>query len=105
MDNMETIGTYIQANMVAQARARLVKLIALVPAGDFILEAQRETVAALEAGFTCRGDTALLDLVFSEHTVATGRGGKVYLTFTTAQGRVNFFPKARWGAFIALATQ
>lgn len=53
-----------------------------------------------------RGTADLGDLtVVAPIAVRTGRGGKKYVQMETERGLVNYYPNAKFGAFVALATE
>jgi len=98
-----TIGQFITQNAIAGMRERIAKLQQMqAPAVmvDALVKqlAEAERTGSLKIG----GDSALLEKEYVGGEWKKGRGGKAYLAFSNG---VNYFPQARFGRFISVATE
>ena len=60
-------------------------------------------IGRLEKGIlTIGGDVDLLDEEYVDHELKTGSGGKKYVRFN---GKVNYFPNAKYGRFVTAGTR
>ena len=92
-----TIKEFIIDREMVVYEGRLENLIEL-GAPDIMIESQRKMVDALKRGdFKVGGDSYWLDYEFSEWKTYKGRGGKMYVQF---DGKVNYFPTAKYGRYI-----
>lgn len=68
-------------------------------APDILIKNCDEEMERLNNGdLRCSGEVELLDNELVSHEVKQGRGGKLYHVFN---GNINYFPKAKYGRFVA----
>ena len=66
-----------------------------------MIEGQRKLVEELKKGkLNIKGDIEVLGKEFLSYEKKTGRGGKFYIQFNCNDGKVNYFPAARYGRYI-----
>lgn len=95
-----TIKEYIIEKETAIYTERLEKL-ETIGAPQIVITAQRNAIKELQTGnFKVGGDTNLLDYNFKNREVKTGRSGKTYISF---DGKINYFPTAKYGRYIVTA--
>lgn len=95
-----TIREWICGNEARMAEERLSKL-ETIGAPQVMLDGTRKAAEALRNGeLDIGGNASLLDVEFENFTQKKGSGGKPYITIN---GRINYFPQARYGRYIALA--
>ena len=97
----------IKADIIATAQkgaeARLKSLVSIT-APEIMIDRQRERLEMFLRGeIEIQDKDFLLGLPFTDRQVKTGNGGKKYISYQTANGIVNYFPNARFGAFISKA--
>jgi hypothetical protein len=96
-----SIRQSIIRNSLISARSRLIKLEAM-NASKPLIEGTLHLIAALE-----RGELQVAhiedygSLEYSAVEVKIGRMGKQYISFTTEQGIINYFPSGKFGAFVS----
>jgi Holliday junction resolvase len=65
----------------------------------------KEKLQHLENGeLTVNDKHQLLDKTYTSVEVKRGRGGQLYVQFTTSEGLINYFPNGKYGPFIARNT-
>jgi hypothetical protein len=93
-----TIFDYIiehTATALEERKERLIKMDAPDILIDNIVD---ELIRLYQGELICFGDTELLDAEFKTVIQKKGRGGILYYTFN---GDINYFPKAKYGRFVA----
>ncbi|MBQ4447448.1 MAG: hypothetical protein II897_04055 [Clostridia bacterium] len=95
-----TIREWLIENEARIQSERLSKLVE-IGAPAVMLNAQRKLVEELDNGIVeVGGETALLETEIETYEWKTGKGGKPYAHIN---GSVNFFPRAKYGRYIARA--
>lgn len=93
-----TIKEYIIENTISWMKERKCKLVEF-GAPSVLISAINTELDKLQSGeLTCSGEKELLDEEFISDEVRKGRGGIPYHVFN---GNINYFPKAKYGRFIA----
>jgi hypothetical protein len=96
-----TIRQSIARNSLIEAKSRLARLESS-GAPKQVIEGARQNMEALEAGFVFVAHIDDFgDLEYTSVEVKTGRMGSRFISFTTAQGIINYFPNGKYGAFIS----
>jgi len=105
MSETKTLKEYLLEKKIISRRVRIEKLTE-IKAPEVILEHENALLAKLESG-----DVMVNGIEeFSEITEFTfekriGRGGTPWFEITTPVGILNYFPNARFGAFIKRAQE
>ena len=81
---------------------RKVKLEELEAPKIMITSLEEELLRLSWNELNCGGDVELLEAELTDVEKKTGRGGSIYYTFN---GTVNYFPKAKYGRFVARVTK
>lgn len=94
------IKEWICKNEAMIQAERLAKLTE-AEAPEIIIDSIKQEIARLEAGILkISGNADLLAVEFESVTQKKGRGGKPYLHIN---GKINYFPYAKYGRYIANA--
>lgn len=93
-----TIEEYIINATLESVETRRDKLIALQAPAILIKSIDEELGRLRDGELKCGGDVELLQEEFVSVEQKKGKGGIPYFTFN---GDINYFPKAKYGRFVA----
>lgn len=93
-----TISDYIIEHTAASLEERKERLIKMDAPDILIVNVVDELIRLYQGELICFGDTELLEEEFKTVVQKKGKGGIPYYTFN---GDINYFPKAKYGRFVA----
>ena len=94
-----TIKDYILENEIKNVSERLEKLKD-IRAPQVMLDGLAKELQELRKGnFKITGDKELLNYKWKTREIKKGRGGKVFIQF---DGKINYFPTAKYGKYITV---
>ena len=93
-----TILDYIIDHTAVALEERKQKLIDMDAPDVLIINVVDELIRLYQGELICFGDTDLLDEEFKTVIKKKGRGGIAYFT---CNGNINYFPRAKYGRFVA----
>lgn len=93
-----TIKEYIIENTISGIKARLNTLKSIGAPEVMVKSCEDELNRLAEGNLKCGGNIELLEEEFISDELRRGRGG---IPYHVLNGNINYFPKAKYGRFIA----
>ena len=105
---METVAEHLAQNILKGTQSRLEKLKEIKAPEVMIQHSEQQitliqnhtAIDAVSSLVACKSPE-ILTAEFISAEKHTGKGGKIYVTFETSVGQVNYFPNGRFGRFIS----